>query len=112
MREFIFIQTLIHDPPFIFSGSLIAGCVANSNIIVITLENRNLFIFDNQTGKYILPPLVLPAKASHLSLTSTYLMCITCTGLLNVWDIIKLKAVISEKSLMPILSTSQGRNYL
>lgn len=105
-------QTQIHDSLFILSGSLIAGCVANNNIIVITLENRNLFILENQTGKYILPPLVLPAKASHLSLTNTYLMCITCTGLLNVWDIIKLKAIISEKSLMPILSTSQGRNYV
>lgn len=91
-----------------YTGSLIIGCIANSDILVIALDNRNLYILENETGKHALPPLVLPEKVSHLLLNDTYLLCITCTGLLNVWDIVRLKVVLSEKSLMPILSTSRG----
>lgn len=61
-----------------------------------------------ETGKHLLPPLVLPAKPSHLHLNEKYFLCITCAGELNLWDIQKLKVVVANKSLMPILSSSQG----
>lgn len=93
---------------FQISGSVIIGCVANHDVIVITLENKNLFIIETNSGKHVLPPLVLSAKASHLLLTDKFLLCITCTGLLNLWDIDKLKVIVAEKSLMPILSSTQG----
>ncbi|XP_065200302.1 protein HIRA [Planococcus citri] len=88
-------------------GSLIIGCVANREVIVIALENRNLFILETNSGKHVLPPLVLSARASHLLLTDKYLLCITCTGLLSLWDIDKLKVIVSEKSLSSILRSTQ-----
>lgn len=93
-------------------GSVITGCVANHKTIVVTLENKNLFILEINSGRHMLPTLVLSARASHLLLTDKYLLCVTCTGLLNLWDIDKLKVILAEKSLLPILSSTEGKYHI
>lgn len=97
--------------PCYILGSSIVGCVANNDVIIVTLDNRNLYIIEIATGKHTLPPLVLPAKASHLMLNKTFLLCITCSGLFSVWNIVNYKVVLSEKSLSPILSSTPGKFF-
>jgi hypothetical protein len=56
-----------------------------------------------QSGRRIVPRLLLDASTSLISLTDTYLAIVTQRGALYVWDLQELKCIVDQVSLAPIL---------
>ena len=94
------------------SGTLLWEQVFTSKILSVTgtkffttvaCTDSSLHIFSN-TGRKVLPSLVLNSPVSRLTSCRHYLMAITQKGNLFVWNIQKTIAVIRNESLMTIMS--------
>ncbi|XP_070573135.1 protein HIRA-like isoform X2 [Ptychodera flava] len=81
-------------------GLAIAG---NSNMVCVACEDKSLYIF-SPSGRRLLPGLVLSSVISTLHCTGHFVMVITSTGNLHVWNVKKSRAIIREESLSPIMS--------
>lgn len=68
----------------------------------VATEDGTLYLY-SPNGRKLMPGIVLGCPLSFLESQGTYLMAVTCTGLLYVWDVSRLTAVQSSISIAPIL---------
>ncbi|KAJ3331686.1 HIR complex subunit [Blyttiomyces sp. JEL0837] len=54
-----------------------------------------------------LPVMLLPAPISHLDATGNFLMCITSTGSLFIWNLEEGKCIMSDTNVAPLVSNSE-----
>ncbi|XP_038059623.1 protein HIRA-like [Patiria miniata] len=80
-------------------GILITG---NSLVVCVSCENQTLNMF-TCGGRRLIPACMLPSIVSILQCSSRYAMAITSLGMLYVWDLKRLKAIIRKESLLPIM---------
>ncbi|GFU29014.1 protein HIRA [Trichonephila clavipes] len=79
------------------------AAVAGSRLIsCIVCEDKTLSIF-SQNGRRLYPPIVLTSHATRLTCSDQYVMVITSKGYMSVWDCLKLKNIIQNESLYPIM---------
>lgn len=68
----------------------------------VATEDGTLYIYSS-TGRRLLPGIVVGTPLSFLESQDSFLMAITCTGLMYIWDIDSLTAVNSAVSVAPLL---------
>ncbi|GLH12033.1 Protein HIRA homolog [Gryllus bimaculatus] len=92
-------------------GCNACGAAANQQIIVVVCQDSTLHVLDTVTGQRLLSPLVLPAPASRISVgPRLFILAVTVAGGLCVWDVGgKLKCLIKNESLLPIMQGQLGR---
>ncbi|CAG2191529.1 ABCF3 [Mytilus edulis] len=90
--------------PFIRSNlSVMVHCYGNRFLTCTACEDSQYIYFSN-TGRKLLPSLMLNSPVSRLTSCRQYLMAITQKGNLFVWNVQKSKAVIRNESLMTVMS--------
>ncbi|KAE8741615.1 hypothetical protein FOCC_FOCC012866 [Frankliniella occidentalis] len=98
--------TVLWDTVF---GCPVIGLVANASFVCVALEDATLQILDFKTGWRSFPPLVLSAQASRLSLNvNSFFMVVTACGQMSIWDLSKSRKVLSNESLLPIMTGLSG----
>ncbi|GFU35751.1 protein HIRA [Nephila pilipes] len=79
------------------------AAVAGSRLIsCIVCEDKTLSIF-SQNGRRLYPPIVLTSHVTRLTCSDQYVMVITSKGYMSVWDCLRLKNLIQNESLYPIM---------
>lgn len=88
----------------LFLQESIINCICNCQLkLWILLNDKGGIYFISFTGKFAFPKIELNQNVCVLKSTGDYLMAITNTGLVNVWDIKKFKKVATGISLSPII---------
>ncbi|CAJ0758020.1 23046_t:CDS:10 [Entrophospora sp. SA101] len=82
--------------------TLIAG---NDKYVAIGCENASVIIYDH-SGLRLLPNIRLDSAASYILMSREYLLCLSQTGIVNVWKLPKLESVVSSVSITPIIQPS------
>ncbi|XP_071448770.1 protein HIRA isoform X2 [Hetaerina americana] len=98
-------------------GSRVAGASIGPKVAAVAMEDGVMHVFECGAGSSLsgvgvyrpFPPVVLPAPAARLSVAGTFLMAVSTTGGVSVWDISKNKVVISNVSMMPIMRADSGQ---
>jgi len=88
-------ETVIMSP-----GIALAG---NRQVICVACENRSIDMFSS-TGRKILPSMVLDSPASILQCSRHYVMVVTSSGGVFVWDTKRVAAVLKNEPVLPLLS--------
>ncbi|RMX49932.1 hypothetical protein pdam_00018431 [Pocillopora damicornis] len=88
-------ETVIISP-----GIALAG---NRQVVSVACENRSIDMFSS-TGRKILPSMVLDSPASILQCSRHYVMLVTSSGGVFVWDTKRVTAVLKNESVLPLLS--------
>ncbi|GFR01595.1 protein HIRA [Trichonephila clavata] len=79
------------------------AAVAGSRLVsCIVCEDKTLSIF-SQNGRRLYPPIVLTSHVTRLTCSDQYVMVITSKGYMSVWDCLKLKNLLQNESLYPIM---------
>ncbi|ONH77384.1 Protein HIR2 [Pichia kudriavzevii] len=74
----------------------------SSHYIAVSTQNGQIITY-TQSGSRILPALILGSPLSFLELKDEYLLAVTCTGELFVWNLKERKALFKSISLYPLL---------
>ncbi|CAB4382410.1 WD40 repeat-like protein [Rhizophagus irregularis] len=77
----------------------------HSQFSAVACEDGSLFVYSS-AGRRLLPVIMLESAASFLEICREYLLCITQTGLIYIWDLRNLKAIVSSVSTAPILQAA------
>ncbi|ORX92019.1 WD40 repeat-like protein [Basidiobolus meristosporus CBS 931.73] len=76
--------------------------VGNSLFTAAACEDGCLHVYSS-SGRRIFPCIMLDSPSSFLDCHGPYLMCITTSGLLSVWNIFEQRAIITSVSVAPLL---------
>ncbi|KZV96855.1 WD40 repeat-like protein [Exidia glandulosa HHB12029] len=60
------------------------------------------------TGRRLMPTLQLAAPCSWIAASGSYLLVLTCTGMLYLWNIVEQKSAFAPHSIMPVLANYPG----
>ncbi|XP_046386509.1 protein HIRA isoform X2 [Ischnura elegans] len=98
-------------------GSRVAGASVGPKVAAVAMEDGVMHVFECGSGSSLsgvggcrpFPPVVLPAPAARLSISGSFLMAVSTTGGVSVWDTSKNKVVISNVSMMPIMRADSGQ---
>ncbi|KAI8975693.1 TUP1-like enhancer of split-domain-containing protein, partial [Mycotypha africana] len=77
----------------------------NEVFTVLAGEDGSLNVY-SPNGRRLFPPIILESTAVMLRCTSSWLLCLTVTGLLYTWDIASLKCKLDGVSIAPILQAA------
>lgn len=77
------------------------ACGSTKFLAISTIDGQ--IITYSESGRRILPPIVLGNPLSFLEMKGKYLLAVTCTGELFVWDLVLKKSVFKPISLYPLL---------
>jgi len=87
-------------------ASPITALAANSLMSCAGCKNNSLHVFTNK-GRRVLPALMLDSHISILQCQSEFIMVITSTGYVSVWNVQDKSCLINKESLLPILKDSE-----
>lgn len=88
-----------------FIPKLITMCTAGNFFWSCTADDGTIYVYSD-TGKRLLPPLILGVPISFLEASTDYLLCVTSIGELYCWDIKNKKLKFPTTSVFPILNPS------
>ncbi|EDO16787.1 hypothetical protein Kpol_526p40 [Vanderwaltozyma polyspora DSM 70294] len=80
-------------------------CSAGDSFWCCATEDGTIYVYSD-SGKRILPPLILGVPCSFLEACSKYLLCLTSIGELYCWDIEAQKLFFPVNSIFPLLNPS------
>ncbi|XP_053557909.1 protein HIRA [Bombina bombina] len=83
--------------------SRILAAAGSNEVVCVACEKRMLSMFSG-SGRRVFPPIILPSPISTLQCTGSYVMALTASAALSVWDVQKQTIVIKDESLQPMLS--------
>ncbi|KAG9262018.1 protein HIRA [Astyanax mexicanus] len=87
--------------------SRIAVVTGSSDVVAVACEDRTLSIYSS-CGRRLLPSIMLPAPISALHCSGFFVMALTASATLSVWNFQKLTAVVKNESLNSILLGSDA----
>uniref|UniRef100_A0AAR2K5S1 Protein HIRA n=1 Tax=Pygocentrus nattereri TaxID=42514 RepID=A0AAR2K5S1_PYGNA len=87
--------------------SRIATATGSSDVVAVACEDRTLSVF-SACGRRLLPSIMLPAPISTLHCSAFFVMALTASATLSVWDVQKQVALVKNESLHSILSGSDA----
>lgn len=85
--------------------SRILAAAGSNEVVCVACEKRMLSMFSG-SGRRVFPPIILPSQISTLQCTGRFVMALTSSAALSVWDVQNQKAVVKNESLLPILAGS------
>ncbi|ODQ67504.1 Hira-domain-containing protein [Nadsonia fulvescens var. elongata DSM 6958] len=77
----------------------------SKNFWALATECSGTIYIYSPNGRRLMPPIVLGYTLSFLESHGNYLMAVTNTGLVWIWDILQQQAIMAEVSIAPILDT-------
>ncbi|RXN30829.1 HIRA protein [Labeo rohita] len=83
--------------------SRIIVATGSSDVVAVACEDRTLSVFTT-CGRRLIPSIMLPAPMSALHCSGHFVMALTASATLSVWDVQKQTALVKNESLNPILS--------
>ncbi|CAJ0966249.1 unnamed protein product [Ranitomeya imitator] len=83
--------------------SRILAAAGSNEMVCVACEKRMLSMFSS-SGRRVFPPIILPSQISTIQCTGRFVMALTSSAALSVWDVHNQKAVIKNESLLPILT--------
>ncbi|SCU85642.1 LAME_0D02168g1_1 [Lachancea meyersii CBS 8951] len=86
-----------------FLPKLITICTAGSNFWSCCTEDGTIYAYSD-TGKKLVPPLIMGVPCSFLEACGRFLLCITSTGQLFCWNINTAKLHFPPNSIYPLLN--------
>ncbi|CAG8475697.1 5700_t:CDS:10 [Scutellospora calospora] len=87
---------------FDYVPSAVILITGHSQYSAVACEDGSIYIYSS-AGRRLLPVIVLESSASFLEICRDYLLVLTQVGLLSVWDLRNLKAIVHSVSIAPIL---------
>ncbi|MCI4392934.1 hypothetical protein PGIGA_G00151660 [Pangasianodon gigas] len=85
--------------------SRIVVATASSDVVAVACEDRTLSVF-SACGRRLVPPIMLSAPITSLHCSAHFVMALTASATLSVWDVQKQIALVKNESLNSILSGS------
>ncbi|XP_038829928.1 protein HIRA [Salvelinus namaycush] len=86
--------------------SRVITAAGSSDVVAVACADRMLSVF-SACGRRLLPAILLPAPMSALHCSGFYVMALTASATLSVWDVQKQSAVVKNESLQTILSGTE-----
>ncbi|TRY87711.1 hypothetical protein DNTS_018536 [Danionella cerebrum] len=83
--------------------SRIITASGSSDVVAVACEDRTLSVFTS-CGRRLIPSIMLPAPMSALHCSGHFVMALTASATLSVWDVQKRRVLVKNESLNPILS--------
>uniref|UniRef100_A0A673H0V7 Protein HIRA n=1 Tax=Sinocyclocheilus rhinocerous TaxID=307959 RepID=A0A673H0V7_9TELE len=83
--------------------SRIIIAAGSNDVVAVACEDRTLSVF-TACGRRLIPSIILPAPMSALHCSRHFVMALTASATLSVWDVQKQTALVKNESLNPILS--------
>ncbi|XP_066510936.1 protein HIRA-like [Hoplias malabaricus] len=83
--------------------SRITMVTGSSDVVAVVCEDRTLSVF-SACGRRLLPSIMLPAPISALHCSAFFVMALTASATLSVWDVQKQVALVRNESLTSIFS--------
>ncbi|XP_062310638.1 protein HIRA isoform X2 [Osmerus eperlanus] len=90
--------------------SRVITAAGSSDVVAVACEDRMLSVFSS-CGQRLLPAILLAAPMSALHCSGYYVMALTASASLSVWDVQKQKALVKNESLQTILSGTDTTVY-
>uniref|UniRef100_A0A8C1BJT8 Protein HIRA n=1 Tax=Cyprinus carpio carpio TaxID=630221 RepID=A0A8C1BJT8_CYPCA len=87
--------------------SRIIIATGSSDVVAVACEDRTLSVF-TACGRRLIPSIMLPAPMSALHCSGHFVMALTASATLSVWDVQKQTALVKNESLNPILSGTEA----
>ncbi|KAK9350107.1 TUP1-like enhancer of split-domain-containing protein [Lipomyces doorenjongii] len=81
---------------------LVAG---NTSFWAVACEDATIHIY-SPTGRALIPTIVLESTPSFLDSAGKYLMCLTSTGILNIWNTATMTSPHPPVSIAPVLDAA------
>ncbi|KAK9476234.1 TUP1-like enhancer of split-domain-containing protein [Lipomyces japonicus] len=88
-----------------FLPKMVLLSTGNSSFWATACEDATVQIFSS-TGRVLIPAIVLESTPSYLDSNGKYLMCLTSTGTLYVWDMSNMTSPHPPVSVAPILDAA------
>ncbi|KAF4074138.1 hypothetical protein AMELA_G00236070 [Ameiurus melas] len=85
--------------------SRIVVATASSDVVAVVCEDRTLSVF-SACGRRLVPPIMLSAPVTALHCSAHFVMALTASATLSVWDVQKQIALVKNESLNCLLSGS------
>ncbi|KAM9446247.1 protein HIRA [Clarias gariepinus] len=85
--------------------SRVVTATASSDVVAVACEDRTLSVF-SACGRRLVPPIMLSAPITVLHCSAHFVMALTASATLSVWDVQKQVALVKNESLNSILSGS------
>ncbi|KAI9496376.1 WD40-repeat-containing domain protein [Zychaea mexicana] len=95
-------QTMWQD----YLPSAVMLMTGNGRFSAAACEDASIHVYSS-AGRRILPPMVLESTPVILHCTDQWLLCLTCTGLLYTWDVIKMTSCLDGVSIAPVLNVAR-----
>lgn len=83
----------------------IVTATASSDVVAVVCEDRTLSVF-TVCGRRLIPPIMLSAPITALHCSSHFVMTLTASATLSVWDVQKKVALVKNETLNSLLSGS------
>ncbi|CAG8610013.1 8611_t:CDS:10 [Dentiscutata erythropus] len=90
---------------FDYVPSAVILITGHSQYSAVACEDGSIYIY-SAAGRRLLPVIMLESSASFLEICRDYLLVLTQVGLLSIWDLRNLKAIVHSVSIAPILSSA------
>ncbi|CAG8498261.1 4788_t:CDS:10 [Dentiscutata heterogama] len=90
---------------FDYVPSAVILITGHSQYSAVACEDGSIYIY-SAAGRRLLPVIMLESSASFLEICRDYLLVLTQVGLLGIWDLRNLKAIVHSVSIAPILSSA------
>ncbi|KAF0505748.1 WD40 repeat-like protein [Gigaspora margarita] len=90
---------------FDYVPSAVILITGHSQYSAVACEDGSIYIYSS-AGRRLLPVIMLESSASFLEICRDYLLVLTQVGLLSIWDLRNLKAIVHSVSIAPILSSA------
>uniref|UniRef100_A0A4W4GL72 Protein HIRA n=1 Tax=Electrophorus electricus TaxID=8005 RepID=A0A4W4GL72_ELEEL len=87
--------------------SRIVLTAGSSDVVAVACEDRTLSVF-SASGRRLIPSIMLPAPMSALHCSAFFVMALTASATLSVWDVQKQVALVKNESLNSILSGTEA----
>ncbi|KAG0656594.1 Protein hir2 [Monosporozyma unispora] len=88
-----------------FIPKFVTMCTAGNFFWACCTEDGMIYVY-NDSGKRLLPPLVMGVSISFLEATGDYLLCVTSLGEMFCWNVREEKLSFPTSSVFPVLNPS------
>ncbi|KAH8550148.1 WD40-repeat-containing domain protein [Umbelopsis sp. PMI_123] len=85
--------------------SSVLQMTGNKHFCAVGCEDGSIVIY-SPAGRRLLPPLMLESTPVWMSCSDRWLLALTATGLLYIWDVINETSFLSEISVAPVLQVA------
>lgn len=94
--------------PFL-TGSLVCSLALNENVVAVGCVDGTIHVLETRSGLHIVPALVLPKPAATVSVNKpAWVMCVTTSGYVTVWNMVTKSVVVSSESVAPVMTGPAG----